>query len=70
MPPVVKNLPTSAGHVRDVGLILDQEDPLEEGMATHCSVLVWQIPRIEELDRLQSIDCRTGLKRLRSPYTQ
>ena len=70
MPPVVKNLPTSAGDVRDVGLILDQEDPLEEGMATHCSVLVWQIPWIEELDRLQSIDCWTGLKRLRIPYTQ
>ena len=24
---------------RDVGSILDQEDPLEEGMATHCSIL-------------------------------
>ena len=55
MPPVVKNLPTSAGHVRDVGLILDQEDPLEEGMATHCSVLAWEIPWIEEPGGLQTI---------------
>jgi len=30
--------------VRDVGLILRQEDPLEEGMATHYSILAWRIP--------------------------
>ena len=23
---------------------LDQEDPLEEGMATHSSILAWRIP--------------------------
>ena len=23
---------------------LDQEDPLEKGMATHCSILAWKIP--------------------------
>ena len=27
---------------------LDWEDPLEEGMATHSSVLAWGIPRTEE----------------------
>ena len=27
---------------------LGQEDPLEEGMATHSSVLAWRIPRTEE----------------------
>ena len=27
---------------------LDGEDPLEEGMATHSSVLAWRIPRTEE----------------------
>ena len=27
---------------------LDQEDPLEEGMATHSSVLAWRIPWTEE----------------------
>ena len=27
---------------------LGQEDPLEEGMATHSSILAWRIPRTEE----------------------
>ena len=27
---------------------LGQEDPLEEGMATHSSILVWEIPWTEE----------------------
>ena len=34
---------------------LHWEDPLEEGMATHSSILAWKIPWIEELGRLQSI---------------
>ena len=29
-------------------LSLGQEDPLEEGMATHSSVLAWRIPWTEE----------------------
>ena len=32
---------------------LRQEDPLEEGMATHSSILAWRIPWTEELDGLQ-----------------
>ena len=32
---------------RDEGLILDQEDPLEEGMATYSSILSWGIPTKE-----------------------
>ena len=28
---------------------LGQEDPLEKGMATHSSILVWRIPWTEEL---------------------
>ena len=31
------------------------EDPLEEGMATHSSILAWSIPWTEEFGRLQSI---------------
>ena len=31
------------------------EDPLEEGMTTHCSILAWRIPRTEASDGLQSI---------------
>ena len=27
---------------------LDWEDPLEEGMATHCSILAWRIPWTEQ----------------------
>ena len=52
---VVKKPPANAGGVRDSGWSLGQEDPLEEGMATHCSILVWRIPWTEELGRSQSI---------------
>ena len=34
---------------------LGQEDPLEEGMATHSSSLAWRIPWTEEFGRLQSM---------------
>ena len=34
---------------------LGQEDPLEEGMTTHYSILAWWIPWTEEPGRLQSI---------------
>ena len=34
---------------------LGPEDPLEEGMATHSSILAWRIPWTEEPGGLQSI---------------
>ena len=34
---------------------LDQEDPLEKGMATYSSVLAWRIPWTEEPGELQSM---------------
>ena len=34
---------------------LGQEDPLEEGMATHSSILAWTVPWTEEPGRLQSM---------------
>ena len=34
-------------------LFLGQEDPLEEGMATHSSMLFWEIPWTENPGRLQ-----------------
>ena len=40
---------------------LGQEDPLEEEMATHSSMLAWRIPWTEEPGRLQSM----GLQRVR-----
>ena len=43
--------------VQSLGL----EDPLEEGMATHSSVLAWRTPWTEKPGRLQSI----GSQRIR-----
>ena len=34
---------------------LDREDPLEKEMATHSSILAWEIPRKEEPGGLQSM---------------
>ena len=39
---------------------LGQEDPLEEEMATHSSILAWRIPQTEEPGRLQSMESQTG----------
>ena len=36
-------------------LSLGQEDPLEKEMATHSSILAWEIPRTEEPGGLQSM---------------
>ena len=46
---MVKNLPASAG---DVGSTLGQEDPQGKEMATHSSILAWEIPWTEEPGRL------------------
>ena len=35
---------------------LGQEDPLEEGMATHSSIIAWRIPWTEDPSGLQSIE--------------
>ena len=45
---MAKNPPASAGDTRDMGSILGQEDPLKEEIATHSSILAWEIPWIEE----------------------
>ena len=57
---VKKNLPTmQETWVPSLG----QEDPLEKGMATHSSILAWEIPWTEEPGGLQSIGSQgqTGL---------
>ena len=47
---VVKNLPAKQEmQIRSLG----QEEPLEEEMATHSSVLAWEIPWTEVSDGLQ-----------------
>ena len=53
---MVKNPPANARHMSFQSL--DQEDPPEEEMATHSSILAWEIPWTEEPGRLQS----TGLQ--------
>ena len=47
-----KKKPANAGDIRDMGVILGQEAPLEEGMATHSSILVWRIPGTEKPGKL------------------
>ena len=49
---MVKNLPVNA-EVTDS--ILGWEDLLEKEMATHFSILAWEIPRTEKPGGLQSI---------------
>ena len=52
MAQTVKNLPAMREtRVQSLG----QEDSLEEGMATHPSVLAWRIPWTEEPGGLQSM---------------
>ena len=53
---VVKN--TSAKQEMQVRY-LGREDPLEKEMATHCSILAWEIPWTEGPGRLQSIASQT-----------
>ena len=48
----VKNLPA----IRETQVqSLGWEDPLEKGMATHCSILAWRMPWTEEPGGLQSL---------------
>ena len=49
---MVKNLP--AMQETQVQL-LGQEDPVEKEMATHSSILAWEIPWAEEPGGLQSV---------------
>ena len=44
-----KNMPAYAGGFNPY---LDYEDPLEEEMETHSSILAWRIPWAEEPDGL------------------
>ena len=45
---VVKNLPANAGDIETQLQSLGREDPQEEEMATHSSILVWENPWTEE----------------------
>ena len=56
---MVKNPPANAGDAGDAGLLprsLETPgDPLEKEMATHSSLLTWEIPWTEEPGGLQSM---------------
>ena len=52
---MIKSQPASARDIRHEGSIPGLEDPLEEGMATHSSILAWEMPWTEEPGRLQSM---------------
>ena len=59
MAQMVNSLPTMRETwVRSMGW----EDPLEKGMATDSSILVWRIPWTEDSGELQSV----GLQRVRT----
>ena len=52
---VIKNLPSNSGDLRMGVRSPGQEDPLEEEMATHSSILARKIPWTEEPGGLQSM---------------
>ena len=49
---MLKNPPASAEDIETKVRSLDGEDPLEEGVAIHSSILAWRIAWTEELGRL------------------
>ena len=61
MAQTVKNLPA----MRETQVqFQDREDPLEKEMATHSSILVWEIPWTEESGGLQSNEVAKSQTRL------
>ena len=52
---MVQNLPAMQESQEMQVQSLGREDPLEEGMATHSSILTWRIPWSEEPGGLQSM---------------
>ena len=60
---MVKNLPAmQQTWVQSLGW----EEPLEKGIATNSSILIWGIPQTEELGRLQSMGVPKSQTQLRN----
>ena len=57
----IKNQPANTGDAGSIPGSGSPEGPLEEEMATHSSILAWEIPWTEELCGLQSM----GSQRIR-----
>ena len=49
---VVKSPPANTGDARGEGSVPGSEDPLEQEMAIHSSILAWKIPPTEKPSRL------------------
>ena len=62
---MIKNLPANAGEPETQVSFLSQADPLEEEMATRCSLLAWRMPWTEEPGGLQSIGSKKSCTRLK-----
>ena len=62
---MVKNLPA----MRETWFrSLGWEGPLEEGIATHSSILAWEMPWTEEPGRLQSMGSQSDKTELLTTY--
>ena len=59
---VIKNLPANAGGIRRQIRSLHWEDHLEEGMATHSSILTWSVPWTEEPGGLHTVNRVTTIQ--------
>ena len=57
---MVKNPPANVEDMEIQVRSPGREDPLEEDMATHSSILVWRIPWTEEPGGLQSMGSQVG----------
>ena len=55
---VVKNLPVSAGDIRNWVQSLGWENPLEEEMETHSSILARKIPQMRSLVDYSQWGCK------------
>ena len=64
---MVKNLPANAGDKKMSVPFLGWEDPLEEEMATHSSILTWEIPWTEDPGRLQFTGVAKGMEMTKQP---
>ena len=54
---MIKNPPAKEQEMQETLVpFLSWEDPLEEEMAIHSSILAWKIPRTEKLGGLQSME--------------
>ena len=53
----------------DEGSVLHWEGPLEGAMATHSSILAWEIPWTEESGRLQSMESQRIKHNLLTEHT-